>query len=57
MHALSVDSGASHSGVRVVSRSARNMAENQLTVRAVVVGLLVGLLMCGTNMYFGLQSG
>ena len=29
----------------------------QLTLRAVLVGLLVGTLLCFTNMYFGLQTG
>ncbi len=29
----------------------------QLTVRSVVVGLLVGTVLCFTNMYFGLQTG
>lgn len=31
--------------------------EAQLTVRAVLAGLLVGTLLCFTNMYFGLQTG
>eukprot|EP00964_Phaeocystis_antarctica_P067148 scaffold40637_cov66-Phaeocystis_antarctica.AAC.3 len=29
----------------------------QLTVRAVIVGLFVGTILCFTNMYFGLQTG
>ena len=32
-------------------------AKPQSSVRAIVVGLFVGVLMCMTNMYFGLQTG
>lgn len=29
----------------------------QLQVRAVILGLLIGTLLCYTNLYFGLQTG
>ena len=35
----------------------RASSQAQLTVRAVVVGLFVGTILCFTNMYFGLQTG
>eukprot|EP01134_Creolimax_fragrantissima_P003054 CFRG3054T1 len=31
--------------------------QNQLTVRAIIVGLIIGVLMCFINMYFGLMTG
>jgi len=36
--------------------SAGQVAERQFTLRAVVVGLLVGAVVNFSNMYFGLQS-
>jgi len=33
------------------------MPTSDLTVRAVLLGLLIGILLCYTNLYFGLQSG
>lgn len=29
----------------------------EFTVRAVVAGLVIGALLCGSNMHFGLQTG
>lgn len=57
MPSFSVESGDSRRGENLPGKSVRKMGGNQLTARAVVVGLLVGFFMCGTNMYFGLQSG
>jgi hypothetical protein len=31
--------------------------DEDFTLRAVVVGLLVGVILCMTNIYFGLQTG
>lgn len=42
------------SGERTWSASVR---AHQFSLRAVLVGLLVGSLMCLSNMYFGLQTG
>ena len=35
----------------------QRLEQQQLTLRAVLAGLLVGTLLCFTNMYFGLQTG
>src|SRR4051812_45072885 len=38
-------------------RKSERIAGQSFTVRGVVVGLLVGLVICFSNMYFGLQTG
>jgi uncharacterized oligopeptide transporter (OPT) family protein len=42
-----------HLGARDVS----SHSTPQLTMRATATGLVVGTLLCFTNMYFGLQTG
>lgn len=42
----------------VCKRDRKNGSKKrQLTIRALVVGVCVGFLMCATNTYFGLQTG
>ncbi|KAI0325098.1 OPT oligopeptide transporter [Cubamyces sp. BRFM 1775] len=50
--------------VRRLRRSTRHVADNtaeggqgDFTARAVLLGLLIGCLLCFTNLYFGLQTG
>lgn len=37
--------------------AARLPAGRSFTLRGILVGLLVGLIICFSNMYFGLQTG
>ncbi|SCV70481.1 BQ2448_1875 [Microbotryum intermedium] len=43
--------------VRPHSERAQDDDEPEFTLRAVIAGLVIGTLLCFTNMYFGLQSG
>ncbi|KAJ3003405.1 hypothetical protein NUW54_g5316 [Trametes sanguinea] len=50
--------------IRRLRRRTRHVADNtmeagkgEFTVRAVVLGLIIGCLLCFTNLYFGLQTG
>ena len=40
-----------------MTSSAANLSGQGLTGRALAAGLAIGVLMCLTNMYFGLQTG
>lgn len=50
----SIERGA---GRHDVPRAARHIPGHSFSVRGVAVGLLVGLIICFSNMYFGLQTG
>ena len=50
---LSPDDGATPR----VQSSVRAPAGRSFTLRGILVGLLVGLIICFSNMYFGLQTG
>lgn len=47
-------SGRSHS---IPETDARQHAVHHFTIRATLVGLVIGSIMCFSNMYFGLQTG
>ncbi|KAI0706755.1 OPT oligopeptide transporter [Cerioporus squamosus] len=46
-----------HRRTRSESRSPLDGSQADFTVRAVLLGLLIGCLLCFTNLYFGLQTG
>lgn len=54
---MTLDGVTRDGGSHARARPAATPAGRSFTLRGILVGLLVGLVICFSNMYFGLQTG